>query len=119
VSDDDIDVDLSGRDIDLDNINFGDNNTIDDSETATDSFNDDNDITTTTDNDITTTTTNDITTTTIDDSYNEQSQVGDDSFDHQGVVDSFNEAETFVEPAEPTEPAGGLDPVEGQEPERL
>ena len=117
----DVDIESSGGEVDLENVNFGQGNSIDDSETTTDSFNEDNDITNTDsfneDNDVTNTATdsfnedNDL----VDDSFNEQSQVGDDSFNDQQVDESFNEldlAEDFsapmrdVDPMEPThEPA--------------
>jgi hypothetical protein len=88
-SDDDVNVDInaSGSNVDLENVNFGQDNVIDDSEQYTDSFN-------TTDSFNQTDSFNtavDTTTTNVDDSYNEQSQVGDDSFDHQQVHESFNE----------------------------
>ena len=105
VSDDDVNTDVEilneSGELELENVNFGQGNSIDDSttdsfnetetntdsfnetatdsfnETATDSFNNDNDG--------------------IDDSFNEQSQVGDESFNDQEVDQSFNEESLVAE----------------------
>jgi hypothetical protein len=78
----DVDFDNSG-DVDLEDVQFGQGNTqddsveINDSFNVTDSLNQDNDF--------------------IDDSLNQQSQVGDESFNDQEVDESFNnEAEVFL-----------------------
>ena len=105
VSDDDVNTDVEilneSGELELENVNFGQGNSIDDSttdsfnetetntdsfnetatdsfnETATDSFNNDNDG--------------------IDDSFNEQSQVGDESFNDQEVDQSFNDESLVAE----------------------
>jgi hypothetical protein len=104
VSDDDVNVDLdaSGSNVDLENVQFGgEGNTIDDSEQYTDSFNTQNTDSFNTDNSVTNTDSFN----TTDDSYNEQSQVGDDSFDQQQVHESFNEPAAAEEaPPEPDTP---------------
>jgi hypothetical protein len=109
VSDDDVnvDIDASGSNVNLENVNFGQDNVIDDSEqytdsfNTTDSFNQDNDFTTETTDSFNT----DASTTTVDDSYNEQSQVGDDSFDNQYVEESFNQPPAEEAAAAPEPPA--------------
>jgi hypothetical protein len=107
-SDDDVNTDVQiqneSGELDLENVNFGQGNSIDDSntdsfnETATDSFNQ-----TTTDSfNATDSFNND--NDGIDDSFNEQSQVGDDSFAEQDVDQSFNDALVVADVEVETEP---------------
>ncbi len=115
VSDDDVNTEVEiqneSGELDLENVNFGQGNSIDDStndsfnETNTDSF---NETETNTDSFNETETNTDSFNETatdsfnndndgIDDSFNEQSQVGDESFNDQEVEQSFNDESLVAE----------------------
>ena len=104
VSDDDVDIDIDdvSGEVDLSNSNFGQGNTIDQSETNTDSFNTTDSFNETTTDSFNATDSFNEDNDGIDDSFNYQSQVGDESFDHQDVDQSFNDdslvAEVTAEP---------------------
>jgi hypothetical protein len=111
-SDDDVNTEVQiqneSGEIDLENVNFGQGNSIDDSntdsfnETNTDSFNE-----TTTDSFNPTDSFNEDNDG-IDDSFNYQSQVGDESFTQQEVDQSFNEQSLVAEVSEEPDTADAV-----------
>jgi len=128
VSDDDIDFQNSGH-ADLDNVNFGQGNTVSDDDTTTDSYNT-SDSYNTTDSHNTSDSFNsddDGFDLDIQDSFNQQSLVGDGPLGEQAATDTFEEPEpSYAEPAAYDTPdayatgpdAPGGDPM-GTEPEAL